>query len=94
MTPTGATSSRPDVQPLDVGGAIYAIGGFAMAAFYMLLWYVAPGFMEASLWSGSSIPWSMLLGTLVIIVPVLLAWLCSRKDVESASDETYEVAGH
>ncbi len=94
MTTAGPTSVRPDVQPLDVGGALYAIGGFAMAAFYMLLWYAAPGFMAAPLWAGSSVPWSMLLGTLVILVPVLLAWLCARNDVESATDETYEVAGH
>ena len=88
------TSARPDVQPLDVGGAIYAIGGFAMAAVYMLLWYIAPGFLASSLWSGSSIPWSVLLGTLAILVPVLLAWLCARNDVESATDESYEVTGH
>jgi uncharacterized membrane protein (DUF485 family) len=88
------TSTRPDVQPLDVSGAIYAIGGFAMAAVYMLLWYVAPGLMASPLWAGSAVPWSMLLGVLAILVPALLAWLCVRNDVESASDETYEVAGH
>lgn len=88
------TSARPDVQPLDVGGALYAVGAFAMAAIYILLWYVAPGLMAAPLWAGSSLPWSMLLGVLAILVPVLLAWLCARKDVESASDESYEVAGH
>ncbi len=94
MTTSGPTSTRPDVQPLDVGGAIYAVGGFAMAAVYMLLWYVAPGLMTAPLWAESSIPWSVLLGVLAILVPVLMAWLCARKDIESESDETYEVAGH
>jgi hypothetical protein len=88
------TSARPDVQPLDVGGAFYAIGGVVLTAVYMLLWYVAPGFMTAPLWAGSSVPWSVLLGTLAILVPVLLAWLCARNDVESADDESYEVAGH
>ena len=88
------TSGRPDVQPLDVRGAIYALGGFAFSAFYMLLWYIAPGLMTAPSWAGNAVPWSILLGTFAILGPVLLAWLCARTDVESPSDETYEVAEH
>ncbi len=50
------TSARPEVQPLDVSGAIYAIGGLILAGVYMVLWYVAPGLMTAPLWAGSSVP--------------------------------------
>ncbi len=87
------SSVRPDVQPLDVSGAIYAFVGLGLAGFYMLLWYVAPGLMTAPVWSGSSIAWSMVLGTLALAIPVLLAWMCARRDVEDTS-EAFEVAKH
>ena len=50
--------------------------------------------MTAPSWAGNAVPWSILLGTFAILAPVLLAWLCARTDVESPSDETYEVAEH
>ena len=88
------TSARPDVQPLDVSGAIYAIAGVFLAGLHMALWYAAPEMMASPLWTGSSIPWSVFLGVLALAVPVLLAWLCVRNDERDATNETYEVAGH
>ena len=85
-------SARSDVQPLDRAGVIFAAAAVGFAAFFETLWYVAPGLMEARLWSGSAIPVGVVLGIIALFAPVLFAWLCARNDV--ASDETFDTSRH
>lgn len=73
-------STRQDVQPVDVVGAVFAIVSTILAVLHIAASYLAPGLMAVPLWSGSFITWSVLLGVFAISVPVPFAWLCVRND--------------
>jgi hypothetical protein len=86
-------TERADVQPLDRGGVIFGGAALVFTALYQAIWYIAPGLMEAKLWEGSSIPFSMPFGVVAIFAPLLFAWLCARKD-QHDPNETYDTAKH
>jgi hypothetical protein len=86
--------SRPNVQPLDRSGVIFAVLIFGFAAIYEALWTLAPKIMRLPLWAGSSIPLSVLFGIAAIFLPLLFAWLSVRHDQPVLGGHTDEASKH
>jgi hypothetical protein len=88
------SDSRPNVQPLDRSGVIFAICIFGFAAIYEALWTLAPKLMRLPLWAGSSIPLSVPLGIAAIFLPLLFARLSVRHDHPVLGGHANEVSKH